>query len=130
MATLKKGKKREAVDRMVGMAMTTSGNEANNNIRRSERKSAAEKLQEEKEKVQAQLRASDDKALDLAVENYPGKGRGVVATRDFKSGEFVVEYSGEILEVNEAKERESKYCMDISKGSYMYFFKHKGKEYW
>lgn len=32
--------------------------------------------------------------LDLIVENFEGKGRGVRAGRPFMKGEFVIEYKG------------------------------------
>jgi len=97
--------------------------------RRSVRKPKSELLQEEKEKIEARLTASDDSGLGLEVQSFPDKGRGVVATRTFKKSEFVVEYSGEIVDLSEAKERETKYSMDVNKGCYMYYFKHKGKQY-
>ena len=52
------------------------------------------------------------------------------AVRDFSKGEFVVEYAGDLIDVGTAKDLEAKYSMDTSKGSYMYYFKHKGKQYW
>ena len=61
---------------------------------------------------------------------FPEKGRGVVATRNYRKGEFVVEYAGDLIDVSMAKERESKYSLDMSMGCYMYYFKHKGKQYW
>ena len=45
-------------------------------------------------------------------------------------GDFVVEYSGELIEHTTAEERENRYAMDISKGCYMYYFKTNGKHYW
>ena len=58
----------------------------------------------------------------------PTKGRGVITNRDFKKGEFVVEYAGEIVTYSEAVKREEKYDEDI--GCYMFFFRHKGRSYW
>ena len=43
------------------------------------------------------------------------KGRDVVETRNFEKSEFVVD-------LGEAKERETKYSMDVDKGCYMYSF--------
>ena len=48
----------------------------------------------------------------------------------FFRGDFVVEYSGELIEHTTAEERENRYAMDISKGCYMYYFKTNGKHYW
>ena len=45
-------------------------------------------------------------------------------------GEFVVEYSGDLVDTGAAKERENQYSLDVSTGCYMYYFKHKGKQYW
>ena len=45
-------------------------------------------------------------------------------------GDFAVEYAGELIEHSDAKERENKYAMDVSKGCYMYYFKKNGKQYW
>ena len=50
--------------------------------------------------------------------------------RDFSKGEFVVEYAGELIDIGTAKDLEVKYSMDTSKGCYMYYFKHKGKQFW
>lgn len=98
-------------------------------IRRSERKPKNEQLKEQMEGIEARLLATDDTGLDLEVVTFPEKGRGVVSTRDLKKGEFVVEYAGDIIDVASAKEREFKYSLDVSKGCYMYYFKHKGKNY-
>lgn len=59
-----------------------------------------------------------------------GKGRGVIATRDFAKGQFVVEYYGDLIDVTKAKELEAKYGMDPSIGCYMYYFEFKNKRYW
>lgn len=58
------------------------------------------------------------------------KGRGVVASKPFTRGDFVVEYSGDLIDIIEAKERETKYALDKSTGCYMYYFKHNGHQYW
>ena len=61
---------------------------------------------------------------------YPGKGRGVVATKDFAKGEFVVEYSGDLLDMKEAEQRELKYARDKTAGCYMYYFEHQNRQLW
>jgi len=98
-------------------------------IRRSERKPKAELLKQQMEGIEARLLSTDDSQLDIEVSNIENKGRGIVAKRDFAKGEFVVEYSGDLIDIGTAKELENKYSMDISKGCYMYYFKHKGKQY-
>ena len=50
--------------------------------------------------------------------------------KSFLKGDFVVEYSGELIDIRTAKDLETKYSLDASKGCYMYYFKHKGKQYW
>ena len=52
------------------------------------------------------------------------------ATRNFKKGEFVVEYAGELIDIGSAKDREAQYSLDTSKGCYMYYFTHREKQYW
>jgi len=98
-------------------------------IRRSERKPKAELLKEQMEGMEARLRCTDDSLLDITISTIEGKGRGIMAVRSFSKGEFVVEYAGDLISIDDAKDRESKYSMDTSKGCYMYYFKHKGKQY-
>ncbi|KAF8561732.1 hypothetical protein P879_09003 [Paragonimus westermani] len=57
------------------------------------------------------------------------KGRGIVATRTFYDGEFVVEYAGELMSEKMAKEREAEYKRDPTIGSYMFYFVHNGQKY-
>ena len=59
-----------------------------------------------------------------------GKGRGVVSTRRFSRGELVCEYSGELISLEEAREREAEYGKDPSVGCYMYYFSHKSNKLW
>jgi histone-lysine N-methyltransferase SETD8 len=99
-------------------------------IRRSERRPKAALEKDHLADIEHHLLADDDDHLDIVVEHFPEKGRGVVACRDFVRGEFVVEYAGDLIDVGIAKERESKYSLDLSTGCYMYYFKHNGKQYW
>lgn len=66
----------------------------------------------------------------LQVHNFEGKGRGIVTTRHFCKGEFVVEYAGELIDMCEAKEREKSYAQDQNTGCYMYYFKYRNSQYW
>ena len=59
-----------------------------------------------------------------------GKGRGVFPTRPFRKGEFIVEYSGELISMDEAKKREKDYLNDEEIGSYMYYFSNKSSKLW
>ena len=79
--------------------------------------------------IEARLLATDDTDLDLEVKDIPCKGRGIVTKKVFKKGDFVVEYSGEVIAISVAKERESMYSLDNTKGCYMYYFHHKDKQY-
>ena len=59
-----------------------------------------------------------------------GKQLGVVASKDLEFGEFVVEYTGELIDVEEAEERERAYSADETIGCYMFFFDYKNTKYW
>lgn len=61
---------------------------------------------------------------------FEGKGRGIVASRKFFKGEYVVEYAGELITMEEAQRRESLYAKDENIGCYMYYFKHKNQQHW
>lgn len=66
----------------------------------------------------------------VQVVDFENKGRGVVATKTFNRGDFVVEYAGDLISIDEAKERESNYAKDPTKGCYMYYFNFHNKKYW
>lgn len=55
---------------------------------------------------------------------------GVVTTRPFLKGEFIVEYSGELISFKEALKREDEYYKDASVGCYMYHFIHGVNKFW
>ena len=96
-------------------------------VRRSERKPKTELMKEQMEDLEAKLSTSDDSQLGIEIRHIENKGRGIVASRDFVKGEFVVEYAGELIDVRTAKERNSKYSCN---GCYLYYFQHKGKDHW
>jgi len=99
-------------------------------IRRSERKPKAELIKAELETICSYLAQSDDsKHGTIEVAPIENKGRGIKAVKDFNKGDFVVEYAGDLIDIGTAKDLETKYSMDASKGCYMYYFKHKGKQY-
>lgn len=64
------------------------------------------------------------------VKCIDGKGRGIFADRSFQKDQFVVEYHGDLLEISDAKARESQYAEDPSTGCYMYYFRFHDKTYW
>lgn len=66
----------------------------------------------------------------IQIRDFDEKGRGVVAAKDFNKGDFVVEYSGDLIDVVEAKMREERYSQDLNAGCYMYYFKHNDQQYW
>lgn len=98
-------------------------------IRRSERKKKSEIEKDWMEGIEARLLATDDTDLDLEVKEIACKGRGIVTKKKFNKGDFVVEYSGEVIDIGLAKDRESMYSLDITKGCYMYYFNHRDKQY-
>ena len=56
------------------------------------------------------------------------KGRGVVAECMFRKGEFICEYSDELVSRVEGEKRKESYKEEL--GSYLFFFKHEGKDLW
>ena len=61
--------------------------------------------------------------LPLKVNQFDGKGRGVVATKPFKKEAFVVEYQGNLLDIPTAKAKDAEYSKNPKHGSYMFYFK-------
>ncbi len=66
----------------------------------------------------------------LRVVDVVDKGRGVVTVCPFSKGEFLCEYSGELITEKEAKEREQEYSEDATVGCYVYYFSHKSSRWW
>ncbi|XP_070514527.1 histone-lysine N-methyltransferase set-1 isoform X2 [Cardiocondyla obscurior] len=96
-------------------------------VRRSVRKSKKVVLEEKQRDLENKvLRQVED---GLKVKIFPGKGRGIITTRTFAKGEFVVEYIGELISQVEAKEREEIYAQDQNTGCYMYYFQHRNQQY-
>lgn len=57
------------------------------------------------------------------------RGRGVFTTKKFYRNDYIVEYAGELLTQNEAKQRENLYGRNHKIGCYMYYFKWGEKVY-
>ncbi|XP_074868558.1 N-lysine methyltransferase KMT5A isoform X2 [Carettochelys insculpta] len=74
-------------------------------------------------------RSSRKSKTVLEIDFIDGKGRGVIATKHFNRGEFVVEYHGDLIEITDAKKREAVYAQDPSTGCYMYYFQYLSKTY-
>jgi histone-lysine N-methyltransferase SETD8 len=91
-------------------------------LRRSERKSLATLLREKQEAVEAKILVTDDARHGLVVVDIDGKGRGVEASRPISKGDFVVEYTGELVDAGSGHAMEVTYSMDMTKGSYSYYF--------
>ncbi len=54
----------------------------------------------------------------------------MVTTIPRVKGDFICEYSGELISFEEAKTKEAEYSKDSDVGCYMYYFEHKSKKYW
>ena len=67
---------------------------------------------------------------DLEVKEVGDKGKGVFSIRSRKKGDFICEYSGELISYEEARSREEKYAKDVDTGCYMYYFEHRNTKYW
>ena len=64
---------------------------------------------------------TDDSLHGLEVAEIPGKGRGIKATRNFKKGEWLVEYAGEVITRETADSRDRQY-EEEGKGMYLLDF--------
>lgn len=111
---------------------TKGGNQTNLNEffkvqRRSVRKTKTELEREEQLALEKAI--LEDREDGMAIKTFDNKGRGIVATRPFARGEFVVEYVGDFIPVAEAKQREQVYATIDNAGCYMYYFKHSDKQY-
>lgn len=96
-------------------------------VRRSVRKTKTTVLEEQQRDLEEAILSKREDGLE--VHNFEGKGRGIVTTRHFSKGEFVVEYAGELIDMCEAKEREKTYSQDQNTGCYMYYFKYRNNQY-
>ncbi|XP_075290971.1 N-lysine methyltransferase KMT5A isoform X2 [Opisthocomus hoazin] len=96
-------------------------------VRRSSRKSKSELETEERRKIDELIASGKEEGMK--IDYIDGKGRGVIATKHFNRGEFVVEYHGDLIEITDAKKREAVYAQDPSTGCYMYYFQYLSKTY-
>ncbi|XP_066255830.1 histone-lysine N-methyltransferase Set8-like isoform X1 [Euwallacea similis] len=96
-------------------------------VRRSIRKTKATVLEEQQLALERMVRNKIEEGLEVRL--FKDKGRGVVAAKDFQKGDFVVEYSGELVDILKAKGREELYAQNENAGCYMYYFKHNGTQY-
>ncbi|KAM3940788.1 N-lysine methyltransferase KMT5A isoform 2-T2 [Leptodactylus fuscus] len=96
-------------------------------VRRSCRKSKKDLETEEKKRIDDLILSGKEEGMKVDI--IDGKGRGVIATRNFQRGEYVVEYHGDLIETTDAKRREALYAQDSSTGCYMYYFQYLNKTY-
>ncbi|KAH0625402.1 hypothetical protein JD844_014889 [Phrynosoma platyrhinos] len=96
-------------------------------VRRSSRKSKKELQIEEKKRIDELIESGKEDGMK--IDFIDGKGRGVIATKQFHRGDFVVEYHGDLIEITDAKKREAAYAQDPSTGCYMYYFQYLSKTY-
>lgn len=97
-------------------------------VRRSVRKTKKAVELEHLRSIEAAIRNQQEDGL--VVTEFPGKGRGIMAARRFARGEFVIEYIGDLIDMNEANRREQLYAKDEKTGCYMYYFKHNNQQLW
>ncbi|CAH1129956.1 unnamed protein product [Ceutorhynchus assimilis] len=96
-------------------------------VRRSVRKTKTTVLEEQQLALEKMVRDKTEDGLEVRL--FKDKGRGVVAAKDFCRGDFVVEYSGILMDTTEARQREEMYAQNENAGCYMYYFKHNGVQY-
>ncbi|XP_077593944.1 N-lysine methyltransferase KMT5A-A [Stigmatopora nigra] len=96
-------------------------------IRRSSRKSKTELKCEQKHLIDHLIINGIEEGMQ--VREMEGKGRAVFAGRQFRKGQYVVEYHGDLLEMADAKKREAEYAQDPETGCYMYYFQYLCKTY-
>lgn len=96
-------------------------------IRRSARKTKNIVNEEKQIALEEAIASQNEDGLKITV--FPNKGRGIIAAKDFARGDYVVEYSGELIYIQEARKREAIYSQDISTGCYMYYFKYGSTHY-
>ncbi|XP_014217201.1 histone-lysine N-methyltransferase set-1 [Copidosoma floridanum] len=92
-------------------------------VRRSERKESKDIFYEKQQDLQNKI---IKKVRDgLQIEEIKEKGRGIITTKKFSKGDFVIEYIGDLIDGATAKQREMKYAKNKKLGCYMYYFRHK-----
>ncbi|OXU30294.1 hypothetical protein TSAR_016711 [Trichomalopsis sarcophagae] len=96
-------------------------------VRRSERKYKKNILDEKQRNLENKILKELEDGLEVI--DIEGKGRGVVTTKDFFKGDFVVEYIGDLIDGATARIREAKYARNKNIGCYMYYFKFKNMQY-
>ena len=75
-------------------------------------------------------RTSLNRTPTFQVAEIVGKGRGVLATKHFAAGDFVVEYKGELVTRAVAVKRETAYADGDTDSCYMFYFTSGGRQLW
>uniref|UniRef100_A0A8C9LMU8 N-lysine methyltransferase KMT5A n=1 Tax=Piliocolobus tephrosceles TaxID=591936 RepID=A0A8C9LMU8_9PRIM len=96
-------------------------------VQRSSRNSKAELQSEERKRIDELIESGKEEGMKIDLTD--GKGRGVIATKQFSRGDFVVEYQGDLMEITDTKIQEALYAQDPSTGCYMYYFQYLSKIY-
>lgn len=96
-------------------------------VRRSSRMTSTDLKKQQKAALEEAILSGSEDGLE--VMDIDAKGRGVVATKSFDRGDFVVEYAGDLINLDEAKRRDNMYCADPKAGCYMYYFRHGDTSY-
>ena len=96
-------------------------------VRRSNRKSQSMIKQETENLLVAAIKNQTEDGLEVV--DIPCKGRGVIATKTFCKGDFVVEYAGDRITWEEARKREKAYAANPAIGCYMYYFSANGRNF-
>nr|XP_022338926.1 N-lysine methyltransferase KMT5A-like isoform X2 [Crassostrea virginica] len=96
-------------------------------VRRSSRKPKSELEKEKKAAIEEKVLKNIEEGLEVV--DLGEKGRGVVATKHFYRGDFVVEYAGDLIDLSTAKKREKEYSENPDFGCYMYYFVHRNRNY-
>lgn len=79
------------------------------------------------EKIQQSVRDGFEHGIEIRM--IPDKGRGIFTTKSFSRGDFVVEYAGDLVEIQEARMREWAYGKQTG-SSFMFYFNYKLREMW
>lgn len=96
-------------------------------VRRSNRKTQSMIKQETENLVVMAIKNQTEDGLKVV--DIPFKGRGVIATKPFHKGDFVVEYAGDQISWEEARKREVEYSQNPNIGCYMYYFSANGRNF-
>uniref|UniRef100_A0A2C9JW09 [histone H4]-lysine(20) N-methyltransferase n=1 Tax=Biomphalaria glabrata TaxID=6526 RepID=A0A2C9JW09_BIOGL len=96
-------------------------------VRRSGRQTKSEIEKVKQHQLEQQILGHCEDGLEIKY--FENKGRGVIATKNFQKGDFVVEYAGDLIDPETAKLREEKYGETPEVGCYMYYFRCASKQY-